>query len=96
MEIKFEIQYEEGVIRDDIPKLSSTIKMRVKHTITTKLRLYPEVFGKPLKGSARMYRALRVGNHRVIFRIEKRIVKNFIIGHRSTVYRILKKRLQLR
>jgi len=43
----------------------------------------PELYGKPLRRSLKGYRKLRVGDYRVIFRIEKHFIKIFVIQHRS-------------
>lgn len=95
MEIKYQLQYEEQVVHDDIPKLSSVMRDRIHKTITMKLLTQPEIFGKPLRHSARGYRKLRVGDHRVVFRLEGVLVKIFAIGHRSIVYKILIQRLRM-
>lgn len=91
--MSFEIRYHEAVVREDIPKLSSEWKETIRISIERKLTEHPEVFGKPLRHSARGYRKLRVGDYRVIFRMEKNLVKIVVIQHRSVVYKILKKRL---
>ena len=88
----FDIVYHELVVRDDISRLSSTDKVRVKKAIEEKLASAPEVFGKPLRRSLKGYRKLRVRDFRVIFRIENQTVKIFIIGHRSRVYKIASER----
>lgn len=82
----FGILYHEAVMTEDIPRLSNSVRDRVKKAIEQKLTTHPEVFGKPLRLSMKGYRKLRVGNYRVIFRIEKQTVKIFVIGHRSIVY----------
>lgn len=89
MELDFEIIYHETVIKEDIPKLSNTDKNRIKKDIYSKLTMCPEIFGKPLRKSLKGYRRLRVGNYRVIFRIESKTVKIFYIAHRSIVYKKL-------
>ena len=91
--MSFEIRYHEAVAREDIPKLSSEWRETIKVSVERKLTERPEVFGKPLRHSARGYRKLRVGDYRVIFRIEKNLVKIIVIQHRSVVYKILKRRL---
>ena len=93
MELNYQLQYEEQVVHDDIPKLASAIRDRIQKAIMTKLLVHPEIFGKPLRHSARGYRKLRVGDHRVVFRIEGLLIKIFAIGHRSIVYKILSQRL---
>ena len=86
MGIVFRIQYESHVVDEDIPRLSVLHRARIKHAIETKLTVRPQDFGKPLRRSLKGYRKLRVGDHRVIFRIVAQTVKVFAIGHRSVVY----------
>ena len=86
MEINYGILYHEDVLREDIPQLSKKNKVRIKKAIEEKLGKAPETFGKPLRRSLKGYRKLRVGDFRIIFRIEKRNVKIFAIQHRSVVY----------
>jgi len=85
----FEIKYAEKVVRKEIPKLPKIIGEQIKRDIERKLTTAPEIFGKPLRKSLKGYRKLRVGNYRVIFRIEKNTVKISKIGHRSTIYKNL-------
>ena len=87
------LRYHELVVRQDIPQLSSEWKERIKLLIEEKLSEHPEVFGKPLRRSLKNYRKFRVGDYRVIFRIEKSSVKIFVIQHRSVVYKTAEKRL---
>jgi mRNA interferase RelE/StbE len=93
MEVVFSIVYHELVIKEDIPCLPADWKRNIQKSIEKKLIIHPAIYGKPLRKSLRGYRKLRVGDYRVIFRIEKRTVKIFIIQHRSVVYRHAKKRL---
>ena len=91
--MSFEIRYHEVVVSQDIPKLSDEWRNTIKRAIETKLITNPEIFGNPLCHSLRGYRKLRVEDYRVVFRIEKDVVKVFAIQHRSVVYKILKKRI---
>lgn len=82
----FRILYERGVVKDDIPRLSKMDGERVRAAIENKLTTAPEVFGKPLRRSLKGYRALRVGDFRIVFRIQEHTVKILLIAHRSVVY----------
>lgn len=93
MEVKYKILYESSVALNDIPLLSSFWKKKVNFAILSKLTSKPDVFGKPLRYSLKNHRTLRVGDYRVIFRIEKSTVKIFMIRHRKEVYEIARKRL---
>lgn len=85
--MRYELLYERRVVHDDIPKLGENVKLRMKKAIEEKLGAAPEKFGKPLRRSLKGYRKLRVGDYRVIFRIEGNVVKIFAIQHRSVVYK---------
>jgi len=89
----FEVIYHHLVIKEDIPRLSLIWKEKVRLAIESKLITRPEVFGKPLRRSLRGYWKLRVGDYRIIYRIEKAKVKIFIIRHRSVVYGLATKRI---
>jgi len=89
----FEILYHEDVVKKDIPRIAANWQKRIRVAIEAKLRTQPEVYGKPLRRSLKSYRKLRVGDYRVIFRIEGQKVKIFIIQHRSKVYSSADKRI---
>lgn len=93
MGLIFDIQYHETVVKEDVPKLSSDWKAKIKSAIKNKLSEHPEIFGKPLRKSLKGYRKLRVGDYRVIFRIEEKTIKIFAIQHRSIIYKIIIKRM---
>ena len=93
MGARYTIIYETTVIREDIPRLDTTWRRFIESAIEEKLTTRPEVFGKPLRQSLKGHRALRIGDYRVAFRIERANVKIFAIGHRSYIYELLRKRL---
>lgn len=85
--MNFELLYHELVVKEDIPQLSSHTKKRIKRAIEEKLLTRPEHFGKPLRRSIKSYRKLRVGDYRVVFKIESKKIKILIIKHRSIIYK---------
>ncbi|MDO8561373.1 MAG: type II toxin-antitoxin system RelE/ParE family toxin [bacterium] len=58
-----------------------------------KLCKMPEIFGKPLRQTLSGLRALRVGDYRVVYRIDKRNVYIIAIIHRSVGYGGIERRL---
>ena len=84
--MSYVVQYSGLLNPKDIARFPKIHLRRIKKAIEEKLTTHPEVFGKPLRFSLKGYRSLRVGEYRVIFRIEKDIVKILIIAHRSAVY----------
>ena len=88
----FRVIYHHLVVRDDVPKLSNEWREKVRSAIERRLTTRPELYGKPLRRSLRGYRKLRVGDLRVIFRIERDMVKIIVIQHRSVAYAEAQKR----
>lgn len=85
--MSFRVEYVESVVREDIPRLSTVAKKQIKKAIETKLTSHPIEFGKPLRYSLKGARSLRVGDYRVIYRIESHeMVLILKIGHRREVY----------
>lgn len=85
--MSFRIEYLETVVRADIPALPKRARDRIRRAIETKLATDPVAFGKPLRYSLKGARRLRVGDYRVIYRVEPpETVLVVKIGHRRDVY----------
>jgi len=85
--VSFRVEYLESVLKEDIPLLSAPARRNIKKAIEIKLKHYPIEFGKPLRYSLKGARRLRVGDYRVIYKIEKNQTVLIIkIGHRKEVY----------
>ncbi|MEK7562912.1 MAG: type II toxin-antitoxin system RelE/ParE family toxin [Patescibacteria group bacterium] len=86
MGMSFVLRYHQQVVSEDIPALPKKERTRIQKALSEKMTTHPEIFGKPLRRSLKGYRRLRVGEYRVVFRIEQETIKILAIGHRSTVY----------
>ena len=91
--MKFQISYHYLVSERDVPNLPEIWRGKVRLAIEARLTTHPDLYGKPLRRSIKGYRKLRVGDYRVIFRIERQVVKIILIGHRSVVYKEINKRI---
>lgn len=91
--MQYSIEYSEDFNPKDVRQIARKDRDAIKHAIEEKLTTHPETFGKPLRRSLKGYRRLRVGDYRIIFRIQDTTVKIFAIGHRSTVYEEYVRRL---
>ena len=83
----FDLKYHHEVLEKDIPKLPLNIKRRIKKAIEQRLTTAPQDYGVPLRKSLKGYSKLRVGDYRVIFKILKKQVRIYKIGHRKDVYK---------
>lgn len=84
----YEIVYLDTVVREDIPALPKTVKARIKRAIESRLTADPVGLGKPLRYSFSGHRRIRVGDYRIIYRVDpkKRLVTVTLIKHRKDVY----------
>ena len=73
-------------IRQDLADLPKNIRERIRHAIEERVLKDPVKFGAPLKRSLQGYRKLRVGDYRVIYRLEQETIVVLKIGHRKEVY----------
>jgi mRNA interferase RelE/StbE len=82
----YRIEYLDSVVDDDIPMLPKVVKQTIKKAIEARLMTDPIGFGKPLRYSLKGHRRLRVGDYRVVYRIEVPVVVIVAIKHRKEVY----------
>jgi len=83
----YRIEYLVSVVEEDLPRLTGSVRKQVRAAIEKKLVSHPIEHGKPLRYSLRGARRLRVGDWRVIYKIEPPDVVLVVkIGHRREVY----------
>lgn len=84
----FDVEYLDSVVEDDIPAIPKTMRVRIKRAIETRLSADPVGLGKPLRYSFIGHRRIRVGDYRIVYRldIQKSIVTIVLIKHRKDVY----------
>lgn len=75
-------------VKEDLQGLAKSTKDKLRKAIEKKLMVNPIEFGKPLQYSLKGLRRLRVGDYRIIFKIDQEagavlVVK---IGHRKEIY----------
>lgn len=83
----YRIEYLASVVDEDIPKLTKPIRKQIKAAIEKNLAAHPVELGKPLRYSLKGARRLRVGDWRVVYKIEPPDVVLIVkIGHRREIY----------
>ncbi len=87
----YSIKYHPLVVKD-LAHIDTHWRREIQGAIEEKLASQPDMFGTPLRQSLRGYRKLRVGDYRIVYRIERAIVKVLGIIHRSGGYQIMQKR----
>jgi mRNA interferase RelE/StbE len=84
----YRIDYLESVVKEDIPVLPKTMRQLIRKAIEERLTTDPIGLGKPLRYSLIGHRRLRVGDYRIVYRIDlkKHLVLIVLIKHRKDVY----------
>ena len=89
----FELRYHPDVRDVDIPQLNETLKKRIKKAIEERLSISPHQYGEPLRKTLKGYWKLRVGDYRVVCKVERNEVWIFAIINRKDVYKKIIKRI---
>lgn len=84
----YTIEYLDSVVKEDIPQLPKKMRTLIKRAISERLAVDPVGLGKPLRYSLKGHRRLRVGDYRIVYRIdsERQTVTIVVIKHRKDVY----------
>ena len=84
----YTVEYIEAVVKQHIPSLPKTVKVLIKKAIEERLATDPVAFGKPLRYSFKGPRRLRVGDYRIVYRIDPHCNNVTIVAilHRKDVY----------
>ncbi|MFA4842364.1 MAG: type II toxin-antitoxin system RelE/ParE family toxin [Candidatus Omnitrophota bacterium] len=82
----FRLLYHPDIKKHDLPRIPRNIKEIILRAIEERLAIEPLAYGEPLRQSLKGYRKLRVGDYRILYRIENQDIIILKIGHRNEVY----------
>ena len=88
----FLVIYHPDVKKQDIPKLNGDVRDRIRKAIETRLMIAPHDYGEPLRKTLKGYWKMRVGDYRVVFRVDGEDILVLGICHRKDVYPMMEKR----
>ena len=92
----YKVLYHPDILHEDLPKIPKNIQSTIKRAIEQRLLVDPLTYGQPLRQSLKGYRKLRVGDYRVIYKIQQDEIIVLKIGHRKEVYEKVFPRLKWR
>jgi mRNA interferase RelE/StbE len=75
----WQIKVHRLVIKEDFKKIGRSTQALILKTIYKKLSVAPEQYGSPLRSELRGYWKLRVADYRVIYRVERDIVRVLVL-----------------
>jgi mRNA interferase RelE/StbE len=92
--VTYQVRYHPDVKEKDLPKINKNIRKRIKTAIEQRLLLAPEKYSEPLRRTLKGYRKLRVGDYRIVLKLEKGTILILGICHRKEIYERMEWRLQ--
>jgi mRNA interferase RelE/StbE len=92
--VPYRLRYHPDVKEKDLPKLNRTIQKRIKTAMEQRLLVSPEKYSEPLRRTLKGYRKLRVGDYRIVLKLESEDILILGICHRKDVYDRMEWRIQ--
>lgn len=91
--MSYEILFDPRVRESDFHGLPRNLRDRILAAIAERLTSHPDQYGDRLRKSLSGFWKLRVGDYRIIYRIEGRRVIVLLVAHRKDAYLAAAKRL---
>lgn len=82
----YKIIYHPDIPKEDLTQIPKNMQEVIRRAIETRLIPDPYLAGEPLRQSLKGHRKLRVGDYRVIYRVQGNEIIILKIGHRKEVY----------
>lgn len=82
----YNLIYHPDIPKQDLPKIPRNIQDIIRRAIEERLVNDPFMYGEPLRQSLKGHRKLRVGDYRIIYRVQDKDIIILKIGHRKDVY----------
>jgi len=84
--VPFTVRYHPDVKEIDLSRINVKMRERIRRAIEFRLMTAPQKYGLPLRKNLGGYWKLRVGDYRVVFKVEGEMVYILGIRHRKSVY----------
>jgi mRNA interferase RelE/StbE len=84
--VKFTVRYHPEVKEIDFHMINVKMRERIRRAIESRLMTAPQEYGLPLRKNLGGFWKLRVGDYRVVFKVEGEMVYILAIRHRRSVY----------
>lgn len=90
----YKLRYHPDVRDEDLPKINKNIQNRIKEAIEKRLIVAPGRYSEPLRRTLKGYRKLRVGDYRIVLKMQNENILILGICHRKDVYERMEGRTQ--
>ena len=89
----YKLRYHPEVRDEDLPNINKNIQKRIKTAIEKRLLVAPERYSEPLRRTLKGYRKLRVGDYRIVLKLQDEDILILGICHRKDVYERIERRI---
>jgi mRNA interferase RelE/StbE len=84
--VAFTVKYHPDVREVDLPRINVKMRERIRRAIESRLMTAPQEYGLPLRKSLGGYWKLRVGDYRIVFKVQGEVVYVLGIRHRKKIF----------
>jgi mRNA interferase RelE/StbE len=84
--VPYTVKYHPNVKETDLPRTNANMRERIRRATESRLMTAPQRYGIPLRKNLRGYWKLRVGDYRVVFKVESAVVYVLGIRRRKNIY----------
>jgi mRNA interferase RelE/StbE len=81
--VAFTVKHHPDVREVDLPRINVKMWERIRRAIESRLMTAPQKYGLPLRKSLGGYWKLRVGDYRIVFKVQGEVVYVLGIRHRK-------------
>ena len=89
----YKLRYHPDLRDEDLPKINKNIQKRIKTAIEKRLLVAPERYSEPLRRTLKGYRKLRVGDYRIVLKLQDEDILILGICHSKDVHERIERRI---
>jgi len=78
--MSYQLRYHPLILKEDFKRIDRSQQQRLLRTIEKKLTARPDQHGRPLQSPLHGYWKLKVGNYRVVYRIDRHQVTVYLLA----------------
>lgn len=75
----YALRYHPLILREDFKRIDRVQQRRLVNAIEKKLTTRPDQYGRPLSGSLSGYWKLKIGEYRVVYRIDRQTIIVYVL-----------------
>lgn len=91
--MSYKLRYHPDLKGKDLIRINKTMRKQIRTAIENRLLVAPEKYSEPLRRTLKGYRKLRVGDFRIVLRVQGNEILILGIRHRKDIYGNMESRI---